>query len=75
MAEHEVCKDCRWNNYPICNGIKMEDDTLMNIENLRPLYSCVIKFQEEGMGFIKNKSEYELKIKEIEDRISVLENK
>ncbi len=78
MPEHDYCKGCKWNNYPICNGIKMEDDTLMNIENLRPSFECIVKFQDEGIGFIKNKTELKLiqeKNQELEARLLALESK
>ena len=46
MTEHELCKDCQWNEYPVCDGTIMWDGLEMNIENLRPIFRCGQKNRE-----------------------------
>ena len=76
MTEHEVCKGCRWNNYPICLGTKMFDGNFMNIERMRHGFNCGQKDLLEAKDFsIHVKSETELKIEELEARLLELENK
>ena len=75
MTEHEVCKGCKWNNYPVCNGIIMFDGNPMNIEKLRPTFQCERKDLDNIDDFsIKPKSPLELKIEELEARIRALES-
>lgn len=76
MTEHEVCNGCRWNDYPNCLGTKMFDGEFMNIEKLKPGFSCGKKDELEMMDFsFKPKSESELKMEELEARILELEEK
>ena len=76
MTEHEICKGCRWNDYPNCLGTKMFDGEFMNIENLKPGFSCGKKDELEMKDFsFKPKSESELKMEELEARILELEEK
>lgn len=74
--ENEICKGCQWNNYPTCKGTIMFDGLEMNIEKLRPGFSCGQKNKDNLMDFsIQNKSETELKIEDLEARLLELENK
>ena len=74
MTEHEVCKGCRWNDYPNCLGTKMFDGVFMNIEKLKSGFQCG---QKESLTMVdisfKPKLVLELKIEELEARISELE--
>lgn len=78
IVEHEVCKGCKWNNYPICNGTIMPDGEFMNIENLNPGFQCGVKDMESIKDYsIRTKSEVEEikeKMAELEDRINSLES-
>jgi len=38
--EHKTCKDCKWNEYPLCKGTIMPDGEFMSIENMRPNFKC-----------------------------------
>ena len=74
MTEHEVCKGCQWNKYPLCEGIKMFNGEFMNIENIRPVFECGQKDILEAKDLsITVKSPLELKIEELEARITGLE--
>lgn len=74
MSEHKICKDCKFNHYPECHGIKMDDGNYMNIENLKPGFRCGQKNEDKLFDFsIKKKSELELKIEALEERINELE--
>ena len=73
MTEHEICKGCIFNKYPLCEGTKMEDGTFMNISNLNVVFECGQKDKEMTDFSIKYKSELELKIEELEARIIELE--
>lgn len=79
MVEHEVCKGCIWNDYPVCLGTKMSDDIYMNIENLKSGFECGQKDSEIITDFsVVIKSELELlqeKFDVLEARILELENK
>ena len=76
MSEHKVCKDCRWNKYPSCLGFKMFSGEFMNIENLRPTFNCGQKDNIELTDFsIVKKSELELRVEELEQKIAILEEK
>ena len=46
MTEHEVCIKCKWNHYPECNGIKI-DDEYIKIDKLQKDFKCVIKDRDE----------------------------
>lgn len=74
MPVHEVCKGCIWNQYPICEGIKMFDGNYMNIENQSPSFQCGQKYKTILVDLsIITKSEQELKMEDLEERIKVLE--
>lgn len=66
MTEHKVCKGCRWNEYPICKGTKMEYGYI-NIENRKPGFQCGQKDDSNMRDFsIKIKSELELRVEVLE---------
>ena len=72
--EHKVCKDCQWNQYPLCLGTKMDDGLFMNIENLREGFRCGQKDDSNIIDFsIKFRAESEIKMEELEARIIELE--
>ncbi len=74
MVEHRICKGCQWNKYPLCEGTKMDSGNFMNIENLRIGFKCDQKNDLIITNFnIIKKSESELKIKDLETRITELE--
>lgn len=67
--EHKICEDCKWNKYPLCMGIKMED--YMNIENLNDDFQCGQKDLDNMMDFsIREKTKLEL----LEERVETLES-
>lgn len=73
--EHKTCKNCKWNEYPICKGTIMDDGNYMNIENLKPNFRCGQKDLLELTNFsIQEKSKLELlekKVLEIEKKIGM----
>jgi len=75
--EHKVCKNCKWNEYPICKGTKI-DGVFMNIENLAKEFKCGIKNMDkiqELVLFPSEKSELELlkeKVLQLEQKIEIL---
>ena len=76
MTEHEICKGCNWNKYPLCEGIKMYDGNFMNIENLTDQFQCGLKDKKEMIyQSIVTKSEAELKIEDLEARLAAVESK
>ncbi len=76
MVEHEICKGCKFNKYPLCEGTKMFDGNYMNIENLNDGFVCGQKDKSELTDFSTvKKSSLELKVEELESRINTLENK
>jgi len=76
MTEHEICKGCRWNKYPVCEGMKMFDGNYMTIENLRKEFQCGQKDSSMMVDFsIKQKTADQLKIEELEARLAILEQK
>ena len=75
MTEHEVCKDCSYNHYPLCYGTIMFDGNYMNIENLREGFECGQKDKEMTDFSIVKKTDLELKIDVLELRIKDLEVK
>ncbi|KKM82982.1 hypothetical protein LCGC14_1314010 [marine sediment metagenome] len=70
--EHEICKKCKWNNYPTCSGIILYG-TEMNIEHNKIGFICGTKDETERVEFTKTKTESEIKIEELEARIKVME--
>lgn len=69
MTEHETCKGCQWNDYPLCTGTKI-DDTFMKIDKMRPNFRCGQKEEREVKEHQLNpKSRLEL----LEERIKALE--
>ena len=67
----ELCKGCKWNNYPYCNGSKDFDGNFMRIDNLRPIFMCGQKDNNIVYDFsIIEKTKLEL----LEERIEILEN-
>lgn len=71
MVEHEICKGCQWNHYPLCYGTKMYDGKYMNIENLKPLFKCGQKDEDTMTDFsIKPQT----KLEDLETRLKVLED-
>lgn len=76
MSEHKNCIDCQYNNYPLCQGTKMEDENYMNIEKLKRGFICGQKDHEKLTDFsIKYKSDLELKVEALEAKILKLEEK
>lgn len=76
MVEHKVCKGCQHNHYPECHGTIMDDGKYMNIENLRPSFGCGQKYDSKITDFsIVRKSEIEIRIEELENKIKILEEK
>ena len=76
MSEHKICVGCTWNKYPECLGFKMFSGEFMNIENLRPTFNCGQKDNIELTDFsIVKKSELELRLEELEQKIAILEEK
>lgn len=74
MVEHKICKGCRFNKYPLCEGTKMGDGNYMNIENLKPIFQCGQKNELEFTDFsIIEKSNIELRIEDLERKIIELE--
>ena len=74
MVENKVCKGCKYNKYPICEGIKMFDGNYMNIENLKESFNCGQKNDTIVVDFsIVKKTEEELIIEDIEARLIELE--
>lgn len=74
--EHEVCKGCKWNNYPLCNGT-IVDGIKMNIEKLNIGFQCGVKDRESPYIYSKipQKSDLELKIEELQNQINKLKEK
>ena len=76
MTEHKICKVCKWNKYPLCEGTKMFDGEFMNIEKLKPGFKCGQKDLPDVKDFsIKTKTELELKVEMLENKINELEEK
>ena len=76
MVENKICIGCSYNHYPECYGTKLNNGNYMNIENLREGFECGQKDEVELKDFsIKRKSEAELKVEELEQRIIELEKK
>ena len=74
MTEHKICKDCKWNEYPLCKGTIMPNGEYMNIENIKPIFKCGQKEELELNDMsIERKSDLDLKIEELETRINELE--
>lgn len=74
MTEHETCKGCKWNKYPLCEGTIVGDGEFMNIEKLRPTFRCGVKDLAEVKDYtIIKKSALELRIEELEAKIIELE--
>ena len=75
MTIHKECLGCKWEDFPYCKGTKMFDGGFMNIENLSPNFDCGKKNEDEIMdlSYIP-KTQQELKIEELENRIKILEN-
>jgi len=76
MPEHESCKGCRWNAYPLCNGTIMISGDYMNIENLRKNFECGQKIisilTDHSLVF---KTDVDKKMEELEARIEELETR
>jgi hypothetical protein len=79
MTEHEVCKGCQHNKYPICEGTTMEDKTKMNIENLHEEFDCGVKNMPNGVDLsfklLTKDEELEAEIENLKARITELESK
>jgi len=76
MGEHKVCKGCQHNNYPICKGTIMFDGNEMNIEKLKFNFRCGQKDDSNITDFsVKYKSEADLKIEELEEKIKLIEER
>ena len=73
MTEHKICKGCRWNKYPLCEGTVMNNGKFMNIENLEKGFECGQKDNLEVSDLIPKKTELELRIDALEERINTLE--
>jgi len=76
MTEHKTCKGCKWNNYPYCNGLILHNGEYMKIDDKKPSFECGLKedISITDLSIVK-KSELELKINELEQRIAELETK
>ena len=70
---HIVCKGCKWNNYPTCNGL-IFDGIPMNIENLKPLFICGTKDEDTSAEFKPTKSILETKITDLENEVVSIMN-
>ncbi|GAG34526.1 unnamed protein product [marine sediment metagenome] len=74
MIEHKICEECKYNKYPECLGTILEDGSFMNIEYLKNSFECGQKDQDNLMDFsIKYKTELELRVEELENKITILE--
>lgn len=74
MTEHKICKGCKWNHYPECHGTIMGSGDYMIIEDRAENFECGKKDELEVTDFsIKIKSELELRVEELEGRLSELE--
>ena len=75
MTENKICRECRWNKYPICEGIIMMNGNFMNIEKLRSSFKCGQKDKVDICDLMPKKSKIELKLEELEVKIKILEEK
>lgn len=74
MTKNKICENCQYDHYPLCYGTIMENGLYMNIENIRAGFECGQKDILELKDFsIKIKSDLELKVDELEEKIRVLE--
>jgi hypothetical protein len=67
--EHKICKGCRWNKYPLCEGTRMDTEKFMNIENLKTNFKCGQKDRDniDDLSF-RPKTEIELRIEALEEK-------
>lgn len=74
--EHVVCKGCPYNKYPLCYGIIMMSGKYMLIDNLKEGFECGQKDEPilTDLSIVK-KSALELRIEELEAKLSELEKK
>ena len=74
MTEHKICKDCKWNKYPICEGT-LDNGVPVRIDSLRKEFECGQKFRDIpfDLKVVIEKSALELKIEELEAKINKLE--
>lgn len=68
VMEHKKCKGCRWNNYPICEGIIMSTGEFMNIDKLRSSFRCGQKELDVIDDHTPKKSDLELRIEALEEK-------
>ncbi len=74
MTEHELCKGCKWNNYPICDG-SIFDNVKMDISNLDDDFKCGQKYEDLVDDQPAFQDTQKIRIEELEARILELENK
>ena len=75
MAEKKICKECRWNNYPECEGTINVDGSKMRIDKLRPIFNCGQKDLSILTDFSQEKDANEQEISDLKARITQLELK
>ena len=73
MSEKEICKECKWNEFPYCKGT-IEDNIKMRIDFLRPNFECGVKGRLEPRVIVST-SEIEQEISDLKARITELETK
>ena len=73
--EHKICKGCRWNKYPKCEGIIMMDGNFMDNNIMKPDFRCGQKDSNIVNDLTPKKSDLKLKIEQLETRILELEER
>ena len=77
MVELKICKGCNWNHYPECQGKIDEDGSFEKIDNLVKSYVCsgfrdTLETHSDVPIIIK--TELELKVEELEEKVRALED-
>jgi len=71
MVESEICKDCQWNEYPLCGGVLMNGIKL-SIENHHKEFQCGQKENKEVAVIDTETNTQDAKIKELEETIAII---
>jgi len=80
MSEHKLCVKCKWNHYPECHGIVIDDEHIP-IDKLQEDFKCVIKDRDEvSKTYIRKPNPLDIKytkteVDELKTRIEELEAK
>ena len=76
MVVNEVCIDCQWNKFPLCDGTIDYLGTKMNIENLNEQFQCGQKNNSEISDDRNNNYlSIQERLNKLENRIQQLESK